>query len=316
MKISVIVPAKNEEANLDRAFQELDLVSKILKNYEFEFLIIDNDSSDDTAKKAIQFCNQDSRWKFLKFSRNFGAEASIDVGLNFCTGDAAVVVFSDLQDPPSYIPEMVKKWQDGADIVYSVYTGSTHEKLWKRFLVKYYYKIMEKISDPPMVPFAGDFRLYDRKVIDVLKSLRERTRHMRGLSQWVGFKTDKIIYERQSRIAGSSKAPPFYLFQFAFNVIVNFSDKPLKVFIWFGLFTLVSSIVVVGLLILNYFIGSSIPGFTTTHALLLVNLAFSSLGFGILGEYISKIYIEAKARPLWIVEKAVNIDIKGKEIGF
>ncbi len=316
MKISIIVPAKNEELNLDRAFEQLNFVAGRLPSFDFEFLVIDNDSSDGTARIAMAFCNKDARWKYIKFSRNFGSEASIDVGLSFCSGDAAVVVFSDLQDPPDHIPEMVDKWRAGADIVYGVYSGSKHEKLWKRFFVKYYYLFLQKISDPPMVPFAGDFRLYDRKVINVLNTLRERNRYMRGLSQWVGFKTDKILYERRPRIAGQSKAPPFYLFQFAFNVIINFSDKPLKIFTWLGIIVLFSSVVVTVFLIVNYFFGTSIPGFTTTHALLLINLAFSSLGFGVLGEYISKIYIEAKKRPLWVIETAVNLDVKGKEVGF
>lgn len=313
--ISIIIPAKNEVSNITRLYQELTDVAGSLSQYGFEFLMIDNASTDGTAEACKAICANETNWKYIKLSRNFGSEASLDVGLHHCTGDAAVVVFSDLQDPPRYIPDLVREWENGSDIVFGIYSGQSHEKAWKRILVKFYYKLLQKISEPPMIPFAGDFRLYNRKTIDVLKKLKERNRYMRGLAQWIGFKTAHVHYERMPRLAGKSKAPPLYLFQFAFSVFVNFSDKPLKLFVWFGFTVLFASVLFLIGIILNYFFNQTIPGLSSTNALILVNIAVTSLGFGVLGEYISKIYSEVKGRPKWIIEESLNIKTDNYDIG-
>lgn len=313
--VSVIIPARNEVLNIPRMFSELTEVSEKLPQYDFEFLMIDNASTDGTSEACKEICNKSEKWKYIRLSRNFGSEASLDVGLNHCKGDAAVVVFSDLQDPPKYIPKLVLAWENGSDIVFGIYSGRSHEKAWKRVLVKYYYSILQKISDPPMIPFAGDFRLYNRKTIEVLKKLKERNRYMRGLAQWIGFKTSHVEYQRMPRLAGKSKAPPLYLFQFAFSVFVNFSDKPLKIFVWFGFSVLFGSIMFLIGIILNYFINNTIPGLSSTNALILINIIVTSLGFGILGEYISKIYTEVKGRPKWIIDESININTDHYEVG-
>lgn len=316
MRISLVVPAYNEEGNISRLETEVGRVAAMLPDYDFEFLVIDNASTDQTGPMALKLCEKDARWKYVRFSRNFGSEASIAAGMRLCTGDACVILFSDLQDPPAEIPRFVQKWREGYQIVYGVYRGDKHERLWKRILVSYYYKVICSISTPKMIPYAADYRLYDRKVLKVLNRLNERNRYMRGLSQWVGFKTIGLDYERHPRRAGRSKAPFFYMFGFAFNVIVNFSDKPLKVFTWIGLLVLTGSFALMLVLILTYFLGGSVVhGLTTTHVLLCFNIGFSALGFGIIGEYVSKVYIETKRRPLWIVQEAVGVDISEHEFG-
>ncbi len=203
--ISLIVPAKNEEGNIPHLEQEITELRKELLNYKFEILLIDNCSQDRTGELVREICGRDRDWKYIRFTRDFGSEVSIAAGLRLCTGDAAIILFSDLQDPPSEIPRFARKWEEGFQIVYGIYHGRDHEKLWKRFLVKQYYRILCRISDPPLVPFAGDFRLYDRKVVRVMNELRERNRYMRGLAQWVGFRTCPLEYERQPRAPESQK---------------------------------------------------------------------------------------------------------------
>lgn len=306
-KISLIVPARNEEGNIARLYEEVSAVRQTLAHYDFEVVLIDNASDDRTGELARALCERDTEWKYLRFSRNFGSEASIAAGLEMVTGDAAIVLFSDLQDPPDRIPDLVRNWEAGNDIVFGIYEGNRHAGWLKRRLVAAYYSVLASLSDSPMVPFAGDFRLYDRRVIDVLVKLRERNRYIRGLAQWVGFRTAYIRYERRPRRAGKSKAPYFYMFGFAFSVIVNFSDKPLRLFSWFGMLISFISSLLAAAVVVNYFFRPVIPGLSTTHVLLMFNIGFLSLGIGILGEYISKIYVESKGRPLYIVDQTVGI---------
>jgi glycosyltransferase involved in cell wall biosynthesis len=308
--ISLIVPAFNEQDNMSRLYNEISSVIDGISKYDFEVLLIDNDSNDLTGEIAKQFCEKDHRWRYVRFSRNFGSEASIGLGLKACSGDAAMILFSDLQDPPSYLPKFLEAWENGNDIIYGIYVGKSHALAWKRWLVSVFYYLLNKVSNPPLRPYAGDFRLYDRKVIDVLNRLKERNRYLRGLAQWVGFKTIDIEYERQPRKAGKSKAPFFYLFSFAVSVIVNFSDKPLRFFSVLGILVSLAAFALSILKLVLYFFYPAVPALTTVHVLLAFNLGVISLGFGVLGEYISKIYNEVKGRPLWIVEEAVGVDIE------
>jgi glycosyltransferase involved in cell wall biosynthesis len=308
-RLSVVIPARNEEGNMARVYEELSVVRRQLAHYDFEFLLIDNASEDRTGEMCQEICRRDPEWKYVRFTRNFGSEASIAAGLQMSQGDASIVLFSDLQDPPDKIPELVEKWEQGNDIVFGVYEGNKHASFWKRWLVARYYALLAMMADSPMMPFAGDFRIYDKRVVKVLNHLRERNRYMRGLAQWVGFRSTHIRYERRSRRAGKSKAPFFYLFGFAFSVIVNFSDKPLRLFIVLGILVSMLSSLMGLLVVVNYFFNPVVPGLSTTHVLLMFNMAFISLGFGVLGEYISKIYIESKRRPLYIVDRAVGLSL-------
>jgi polyisoprenyl-phosphate glycosyltransferase len=313
--ISLIIPAKNEEGNIRRLFEQVTSVCTLLAEFDFEVIVVDNDSDDNTGLLVESICAKTPNWRYLKFTRDFGSEASIAAGLRFCRGDAAVVLFSDLQDPPELIPKLVDKWREGYDIVFGVYSGTSHDKLLKRILINFYYRILSRVADVPMIPHAGDFRLYSRRVVNTLNRLTERNRYMRGLAQWVGYRSYGIDYQRQPRKAGKSKAPYGYMFRFAFSVIVNFSDVPLKLFTTLGLWTFLLGSMGCLALVANYFFRPIMPGLSTTHVLLTFILSFLGLGFGTLGEYIAKIYREVKQRPLYIVDRAVGLDIVGKELG-
>lgn len=315
--ISIVIPAYNEQDNLPNVFNRVNSVIDQLKNYTFEIIVIDNRSADRTSEISKKFTEKDVRWKYLRFSRNFGSEASIAAGLRFSTGDACIVLFSDLQDPPEVIPKLIQQWELGYEIAYGIYHGNDHEKMWKRYLTKVFYWLLKNISEVELVPYAGDFRLYDRRVVNVIAQMNERNRFMRGFAHWVGFKTAAIHYERQPRKAGKSSTPVFYLFGFAFSVIVNFSDKPLRLFTFIGMGVFLVSMLLALLLIGNYFfqVLPVVPGLSTTHVLLSLNLAFCAIGFGVLGEYISKIYKETKKRPIYIVDESIGVEVKNREIG-
>jgi len=304
--LSIIVPVRNEEGNLARAFDEVTAVMTPLP-YDYEVILIDNDSSDGTPLIAADLCGRDSRWRYVKFSRNFTVEASLAAGYRYARGDAAVVLFGDLQDPPTLIADFLKKWEEGHEIVYGVIRHRHGDPLWKAWSARLLYRMVNYLSDIDIPNNATDFRLLSRRAIDALNQLGERNRYIRGFSHWIGFKQCPIVYDRRPRTAGKSKAPFFYLLNLAANAITCFSIKPLQLFSLFGFMTLGLTVVVALGYVATYFLGGTVPGLTTIYVLLLAILGVMLVGFGTLGEYIGRIYVETKHRPLFIVERTINM---------
>lgn len=321
----------NEEKNIPRCYDEITCVMEPLGQNEqgagdtkgssgaqggcdYEVLVIDNDSKDCTGVLAKEICARDLRWRYIKFSRNFTVEVSMAAGLRYARGDAVVILFSDLQEPPDVIPRFIEKWREGYDIVYGVHTKREGDGALMRFSVACYYKLLRWMSDQNLPEHAGDFRLMDRRVVNVLNHMREKNRYLRGLSYWVGFRSCPVHYERRPRLAGKSNAPGLYLILMALRTICNFSIKPLQMFLLFGIFVMaVVALLIVGLIVHRLLFPSASPGLTTTHILLLLNLGVMSLGFGILGEYIGHTYTETKRRPLWIVDETANLPLSEEE---
>jgi dolichol-phosphate mannosyltransferase len=305
--LTVIMPAMNEEANLPRAYDEVTQVMSALP-YDYEVLVIDNASTDHTGDVAAELCARDGRWRYIRFSRNFTVEASLAAGLRYARGDAALVLFSDLQDPPTVIPEFVRKWEEGNDIVYGVLRHRQGDPLWKGWGARLFYRIVNRLADVEITPNATDFRLLSRRAIDALNQFGERNRYLRGFAHWVGFKRCPIYYDRRPRTHGKSKAPLFYLCNLAANAITCFSIKPLQLFSWLGSLALVGTLVLTVVYLVSYLFAFTVPGLTTLYLLILANLAVLLLGFGTLGEYIGRIYVETKQRPLFLIEQTINIE--------
>ncbi len=312
--LSIIMPVRNEEGNLPRAHAEVTAALAVLP-YDYEVIVIDNDSSDGTALLAAGICQCDDRWKYLKFSRNFTVEASLAAGYRFARGDAALVLFGDLQDPPALIGEFLRKWEEGHEVVYGVIRRRTGDPAWKAWSARMLYRIVNYLSDVDIPANATDFRLLSRRAIDALNQLGERNRYIRGFSHWIGFRQCPLVYDRRPRTAGTSKAPFFYLLNLAANAITSFSIKPLQMFSLFGLITLASTMLLAAVFLTSYMCGGTVPGLTTIYLLLLANLSVMLLGFGTLGEYIGRIYLEAKQRPLYIVERSINIAAEAGHFG-
>jgi glycosyltransferase involved in cell wall biosynthesis len=304
--ISIVVPALNEEANIPRLEQELLAAVESLP-YSFEFIVIDNGSSDLTGELVKQICARDLRWKYLRFSRNFTVEMSITAGYHYSTGDAIIVLYSDLQDPPHVIARFIEKWQEGYDVVYGLRTVRPGDPAWRNGAAKIAYRVIGWFSDVPIPNDAGDFRLISRQVRDALEQCPEQNRYMRGLIAWLGFNQVGITYEREPRTKGASKAPFFDLIFFVFNAITSFSLRPLRLFTLMGTIMLMVSMIAAVVYAVLWFTVSAPPGITTIIVLLLAAIGINSIGIGLLGEYVGRTYTESKRRPLYLVQEAVNI---------
>lgn len=305
--ITIIVPALNEELNIARLERELLAVTDTMP-YRFEFLVIDNDSTDRTGELVKAICHRDPRWRYLRFSRNFTVEMSITAGYHYASGNAMIVLYSDLQDPPDVIPRMVEKWREGFDVVYGVRTIRTGDPGWRNLSVKIAYRVIAWFSDVHIPTDTGDFRLITRQVRDALEGCGEYNRYMRGLIAWLGFRQTGISYERRPREAGASKGPLIYTILFAINAITSFSLKPLRLFSLFGCVMIMLSILAAMVYSILFLVGSPPPGITTLIVLSFLGIGFNSLGIGVLGEYLGRTYTEVKQRPLYIVQEMVNMN--------
>ena len=307
-RISVIVPVLNEQEVIGDTYQRLTSILESLL-MPFEVIVVDNGSTDATPQIVASISQTDSRWKYLRLSRNFGYQNSITAGMLAASGDAMMVMDADLQDPPELIPEFISKWQQGYDIVYGVREKRTGESPIRIKLTMMAMRLITWMSDEVKLPaHSGDFRLITRRVRDAFARLTETNRYVRGMIHWLGFRQIGIPYVRQGRTRGTSKANPLYLFNFTLNAIFNFSIKPLRMFSLLGLCVLAFTFLLGVFYIAMRFLNSPPHGITSILLLLLFGLGIHSLGIGILGEYIAKIYAESKQRPLWLVEYTLNID--------
>lgn len=310
--VTIIIPAYNEAENLPVL---VDRVNEVLASQEpefrFEVILLDNASTDRTPDKAAEICACDPRWKYLRYSRNFGLEASLLAGLDHAAGDAVINLFSDLQDPPELIPEMLRLWKQGADVVYGKLTKRNDDNLLKTLGAKIAYRMICSLSDCKIVPGATDFRLMNRKVVDNLRVMREPDRYMRGLVHWVGYKQVPLVYERARRTQGESSAKLYYCIKFALHAVICFSSKPLQIVTLFGLAITGVSMLLGMLYMVLYFARPSFlapppPGITTIFLMLLFMIGSNALFLGIIGAYIGRIYNQGKGRVLYIVDKKIN----------
>jgi polyisoprenyl-phosphate glycosyltransferase len=305
--ISVIVPARNEERNIARLEQELRAATDNLP-YHFEFILVDNSSTDSTPALVKEICARDSRWKFIRFSRNFTVEGSIAAGYHYANGDAMIVLYSDLQEPPSLIPHFLEKWREGYDMVYGICTARHGEAAVFTYIVHLAYKIVSWCSEVPIPENCGDFRLISRRVRDAFEQCGDYHRYTRGLIPWLGYPQIGIKYERRRRSEGKSNSDFSVYWSYFSNAITGFSMKPLRCFSVLagitGLITLALALAAV----VCFARHSMMPGYFL--AFLMVQFGFAALqffGIGILGEYVGRTYTEVKQRPLYLIEESVNV---------
>ncbi len=318
--LSFIIPAYNEEANLPRLFERVGAVADGLRERcRCEMILLDNCSRDRTGELAVVQCARDARWKYVRYSRNFGAEGSLMAGLDFARGDAVINLFSDLQDPPELIPQMLDEWEKGADVVYGVVRERNDSSKLKTLGARVAYWLINLLADCNIPRNATDFRLMDRKVVLTLRALREPDRYMRGLVHWVGFEQRPIVYDRSLRVGGQSSANLIYCVKFAIHAIFCFSSKPLDLaMISGGALTILSLLLAVLYGVLFFvrpvFLNPPPPGITTILLLMLFGLGSQSLFMGIIGKYVGRIYNQGKGRPVYIADKTIGFDgIAGTE---
>jgi glycosyltransferase involved in cell wall biosynthesis len=305
--LSMVVPVRNEQEVLRDTYTALTRVLEGLTR-PFEVIVVDNGSTDETPAVMRELCSRDQRWKFIRLSRNFGYQNSITAGMLAAHGEAIMVIDSDLQDPPELIPEFVARWQEGYEIVYGVREQRTGESATRIIPTMLAMRFISWMSDEVKLPLhSGDFRLITRRVRDAFALLPETNRYVRGMIHWLGFRQIGIPYVRRGRTKGQTNCSWLFLIGFTFNAVFNFSFKPLRMFSLFGAGVLGLAGVLAVLYFVMSFLTSPPPGITTVLLLLLINLGVMSLGIGILGEYIARIYSESKRRPLWLVDYMINM---------
>ena len=305
-KITVAVPCYNEEPALDAFFEATSAVAAQMPYVEFEFLFIDDGSRDGTLNKILALADRDSRVKYISFSRNFGKEAGIYAGLENATGDYVVIMDADLQDPPALLPEMYRAvTQEGYDCVGSRRVTRKGEPPIRSFFARMFYKIINKMSDAQIVDGARDFQMMSRQVVDAILSMGEYNRFSKGIFGWIGFKKKWLEYENIERVAGETKWSFWKLFRYSIDGFVNFSQTPLNIASWIGvLFSVLSVLVVLFIVVRKLcFGGSSVDGWASLVCLITFIGGVQMLCLGIIGQYLSKTYLEVKGRPHYILRE-------------
>jgi glycosyltransferase involved in cell wall biosynthesis len=303
-KISILIPAYNEQEVLRRLYERLNKLAGETQDYAFEFLFINDGSRDKTLEIIKTFAKTDDRIAYVNLSRNFGKETAMAAGLDHATGDATVIIDADLQDPPELIPQMITFWEQGYDDVYARRSSRRGESWLKKATSTVFYKVLQKSTRIPIQQDTGDFRLLDRRCVEALKQIRESQRYTKGMFSWIGYKKKEITYERDPRAAGVTKWNYLQLLNLAIEGIVSFTTSPLRVSTYVGLLvSFVAFVYVLYLVIRTIFFGTDLAGYPSMMAAILFLGGVQLLSLGIIGEYIGRIFNETKGRPLYFVEE-------------
>ncbi|RPH29678.1 MAG: glycosyltransferase [Bacteroidales bacterium] len=307
VELSVIVPVFNEQEIIPQLYSRLNAaVESITPNHELIF--VNDGSRDATLLGLINLAENDKRVKYINFSRNFGHQIAVSAGLDYCNGNAVVIIDGDLQDPPELIPELYKKYKEGNEVVYAKRTKRKGESLFKRITAKLFYRILKRITSIDIPMDVGDYRLIDRKIVDYLKLMPEQNKFLRGQIAWLGFSQTFVEFERDSRTTGRTGYPLGKMIKFALDGITGFSNSPLRLVTNLGFF--ISSIaffIILYALYSHYFLHQTITGWTSLIISSMFIGGIQLLSIGIIGEYISRINSNVRNRPLYIVENT-NIE--------
>ena len=309
-KISVVIPMYFEEKVVNECYNRTKNVLNKLSSYEYEIIFINDGSQDKTLELLEKIAKNDNNVKVLSFSRNFGHQAAVTAGLKFTTGDAAVIMDADMQDPPEVIEEMVKLWEEGNEVIYAKRKVREGETKFKLFTAKMFYKMLNSLSDTEIPKDTGDFRLADKKVIEVIKQLPEHNKFLRGLFSWVGFKQIPLEYERKERFAGKTKYPLKKMIKLALDGITSFSTKPLKILGVLGIFSVLISFIILiyALISFAFNLNHLTPGWTSLMVTITFLGGIQLLSIWLISEYVGRIYDESKGRPEYIIDKKINIE--------
>ena len=306
MLISLVVPVYNESGVIQLFIDQVDLILKKI-DYKYEIIFIDDGSTDNTSLELENIYKSYENIRVIKFSRNFGKEAAISAGIDYSNGDALIPIDVDMQDPPELIVDFIHQWQAGYDVVYGIREDRALDNIGKRITSRFFYSIFNKISKTKIPYNVGDYRLIDRKVINVIKMLPERNRFMKGLFSWVGFKSIGIPYKRPERVLGETKWNYWKLWNFSIDGITSFSTAPLKVWMYIGgMISFISFCYALLLVVKVAISGIDVPGYTSTLVAILFLGGLQLLVLGIYGEYLGRIYEESKSRPLYILDSILE----------
>lgn len=303
-KISLLIPAYNEQEVLHYLYERLNKLAGETPGYSFEFLFVNDGSRDRTLEIIKSYADKDSRVAYINLSRNFGKEIAMIAGLDHVTGDATVIIDADLQDPPELIPKMIAFWEQGYDDVYARRRSRAGESWIKKITSESYYKILQKSTTIPIQQDTGDFRLLSHRCVEALRQFRETQRNAKGMFSWIGYKKKEILYDRDPRAAGETKWNYIKLINLAIDGITSFTTAPLRISSVLGM--MVSSaafIYILYLVIRTLLFGTDLAGYPSMMAVILFLGGVQLLSLGVMGEYIGRIFNETKSRPLYLVEE-------------
>ena len=302
--LSVVTPMHNEEGNAHALYER---VVAAVGEVPFELLLTDDGSTDRTAQILDELASSDERVKVISLSRNFGHQAALTAGLDYADGDVVVMMDSDLQDPPEVIPQMLQRWRDGADVVYAVRNSREGETRFKLTTARWFYRLMQRMSQIELPVDAGDFRLMDRRALDALLAMPERNRFLRGMTVWVGFTQTAVAYERAARGAGDTKYTLNRMLRFALDATTSFSHAPLQLATLLGFFISALALIAIPLVVIARLYDVFVPGISSTLVAVLLLGGIQLITVGIIGEYVGRIYDEVKHRPLYVVRSRRNL---------
>jgi dolichol-phosphate mannosyltransferase len=301
--LSVVAPVYNEEELIESFVKR---ACAAVADYTFELVLVNDGSSDTTPDLLDRLAADDPRVRVIHLSRNFGHQAALTAGLEHACGDVVAMIDADLQDPPELIPRMIEQWEHGSDVVYAVRRQREGETAFKLATASWFYKLFDKLAQVDLEPNSGDFRLLDRRALDALLSMTERSRFLRGMTVWVGFTQTAVPYERDARTAGETKYTLRKMLRFSLDAIASFSHLPLQLATYAGLMSASIAFVAIPIVIGLHFADSYLPGFSTITILILLIGGIQLIALGVIGEYVGRIYDEVKHRPLYIVREERN----------
>ena len=323
-RLSVVIPCHNESECLDHLYRRVVDVCGELVGDDFEILLIDDGSSDETWHLIEQYAKSDSRIMGVSLSRNYGHQIALSAGLELVSGDRVFVIDADLQDPPELLGEMMKKMDEGYDVVYGSRVVRAGESHFKKVTAKLFYRLLGRLSDIKIPNDTGDFRLMTRRVVDVLVTMPEQHRYIRGMVSWIGFQQTSVRYERDARIAGETSYPFRKMVALAINAITSFSVVPLRIASHLALLFAVIGLAVLAYVVAAFFLGRTVEGWTSLAALVLILGSSQLMMLGIFGEYLGRMYMESKRRPMYLIdrickselhESATTVDCQSSERG-
>lgn len=303
-KVSVVIPMYYEEEVANECYTRMKKVLGDLKNYEHELIFVNDGSKDKTLPILEEIAKKDNNVKVISFSRNFGHQAAVTAGLKKVTGDAIVIIDADLQDPPELIPELVKYWEQGYDDVYAKRRSRKGETWLKKFTSKMYYRVLQHVTKVEIQEDTGDFRLLDRRCVNALRKLRESQRNTKSMFSWIGYKKKEVLYDRDPRVAGSTKWNYVKLMDLAIDGITSLTTSPLRISTFIAIPTfIVLFVYFVYVIAKSFIIHEAIQAFQAIILLILFFSGIQILLFGIIGEYLGRIFNETKNRPLYLVNE-------------
>lgn len=311
--ISILVPCYNEESALRLFYVRTAEVIDELKEYDFEILFVNDGSQDGTLSIMQELHQRDSRVSYLDLSRNFGKEIAVIAGIDYLHGDAAIIMDADLQDPPELISEMIHWWQQGYDDVSAKRSSRAGESFFKKWTSHTFYRVLQHLTDIPIQPDVGDFRLLDKQCLDAVRLMRESQRYNKGIFSWIGFCKKEILFTRQPRVSGRSKWNYWKLLNLAIEGITSYSIAPLRVASFMGVLLSALSILYMAYIVIRTLIyGGDVPGYPSLISIILFIGGIQLLFLGIIGEYLGRIFNESKCRPLYFVKDYNGSTIKNR----